>query len=579
MLVFGLAGSQAGASSSVASMHRWTECPRETHPNFAGGVLCATENGGRTWRPIFYGGNYIHSAVRTSPDTGVVSTGAYGSGEWWTRDNGLHWYPTSVIGEPTTYAGPGPRVTGSDDRLYWAMSPGSTIYQVEGWPPTGKLVCNGTWVNSVKEARPGGDWSKRRNICWGRAVDAGMRSTPVLHVDDARLFSHPAQLPTGIAAAFDRDDNLGKRLAIRDGEEIRVHEIPKPHGKDEVSYGSELLVSWPRLSLRVVWAVSDWGDSVQAEYRSSDGGRTFSIIIQPGWAWRRPLPTQRTAAASVVRGGKVLLIGGRVGNAWARSFAAVSGRVDTFDPTTGEWRLLPRLPVRVSYPMAASDGNRIYVVGGFDRRRRPQRHAFVFESGRWRALPRPPGARAAGGSALLGGKLYVLGGVSGSGLSRDMHVFDLRTRRWSAARGPSRRAYIGVAPVQGRIVAVGGRTGGVGTHTDLAESFDPGRRQWSALPPVPEPVSEAAAVEIDGHFVSIGGLSGDSYSSSPSVYTFGPATRQWTRLPDLPRYRHGLAAGAVGGHLYALGGTVSGERIAGTTYNLVLEWRNAFAAN
>ena len=560
-LVLILAASPAGAGSQAGSQHRWQECPNGVATPGYETALCTTEDGGKTWRPIFYGGNYIFSAVRTTLDTGIVSTGAYGHGEWWTRDNGRHWYPTSVIGEPEleSYAGPLPVISGSDDRLYWATSAvGSTIYRVEGWPPSGDVTCAGPWVDGLKGNQQSGQWSPRRNICFGPAVDAGMRSVPVLRVDGATLWSSPRPLPTGVAAVFMGKGNGGLTVALRDEEEIRTYELPGPEGDAGRLRSTEFSVSWPRLTARVLWAKEPFppraGESLQVEHRSTDGGRTFSADTWPGWQWRRDLPIARSAAAAAVRHGEIVLVGGRAGFFSKGRMALGSGRVEAFNPRTGRWRRLPTLPLPLTYPAAASAGERVYVVGGFDRRGTPLRRAFVLERGRWRALPHPPAARAAGGGVVLSQKLYVVGGRSASGLARNVLVFDLRTRRWSTALGPRPRAYLGVAAVRGRILAVGGRTHGLSSPTDLVESFEPSSRKWLSLAPAPVAASEVGAATLGERLVMIGGLTGDTTWASDSVYAFDVTTGNWTRMPDLPSATRGLAAAAVGGRLYALGG-------------------------
>lgn len=576
VLLFVAAGSPAGASSSPASLHRWALCPKGVDTRgYSHAVLCATENGGKTWRPIFYGGNYIFAAVRTSLEAGVLSTGAYGHGEWWTRDNGLHWYPTGVIGGSGAYGEPGPRIVGSGNRLYWSRSLGPTIYQVEGWPPTGEITCPGGWIDALGGDGQRGDWSERRNLCVGPAGDPGMRSVPVLSVEDAGLMLSPRLLPSGIAAVYYPDRRFGVTLGIRDGDATRVHELPKPDEKpdgrrplDGRYPEAELSVSWPRLTLRVKWRTEDprrpvrAGGSVQAVHRSTDGGRTFTSTIQPGWEWRWNLPRSFGEGAAVVRDGEIVLVGGRA-----------SSRVHAFKPETGRWRQLPRLPVRSHHPIAASAGGRIYVVGGLDRRGRPMRRAFVLEDGRWHALPQPPAPRAAGGAAVLGAKLYVVGGLSGSGLARDVMVFDLRRGRWSTVPGPRPRAYLSVAAVRGRIVAVGGRTGGLGTHTKHAEIYVSSLRRWRPLPPMPKAMSEGAAAAAGNLFVTVGGLAGNTYWSEASVYALNLATRRWTQLPDLAYPSHGLAAAFVRGRLYAMGGSDYGGRFPASPYSQFLEKR------
>jgi Kelch motif len=538
------------------SRHGWAEnhgnwpCPTGRPAQVHDGRVCSTENGGKTWRQIFYGGSYIFGDLRASVRAGIVSTGAHGHVEFWTRDNGRHWYPTSVVGGSNAYS---PFFTGLGSRLYWAEGSGETVYQVEGWPPTAAVTCTGEWVASLS-----GEVNGRHNICLGPPVDAGMRSVAVVAIDAAHLHALTL-LPAGFAAVYERERDGGLTVAVHDGDTNIANELPKPN----LPPGSRALypalsVSWPRLTLRILW--TDNASSLEEVDQSTDGGRTFAATIEPGWQRGPALPVARAGTAAITRGSEIVLVGGRLA---ARGATQASRRVDALEPQTGTSRLLPRLPVALSYAAAASAHGRIYVVGGFDRRRRPERRAFVLEGRRWRTLPRPPAARAAGGAALLGGKLYVVGGVAGSGLARDMLVFDPRRSRWSASRGPRPRAYLTVAAVRDRLVVVGGRAGGLGTATRRAEVYDPGRRHWRALPPAPEALSESAASAIGNVVVTVGGVRDSYLLPAGSVYAFNLESRTWSRLPDLVDPRYSLAAAAVGGRLYALGGGRVGARQTG----------------
>ena len=574
-LLFGLAGSQAGAGSWADPLHRWGACPKGA-TTYSGSSLCATEDGGRTWRPIFYGGNYTSTVVRTSIDAGIISSGAYGHGEWWTRDNGGHWYPTDVMHVPPPPGGfdgfdsQSPMAAAEGGRLYWGAYPHQTIYEVEGWPPTGEVACAGQWGDSFR-----GQVDGRRNICFGPAVDAGMRSVPVISVDDAALRLEPTPLPGGVAGVFQRDRDLGPTVAVRDGATTFVNELPALGRRDNEALQMELSVSWPQLTLRALWEDDPQTrlrarQSLQAVHRSTDGGRTFATATQRGWSWRRDLGVERGAAAAVVRSGAIVLVGGRVTDLRRNRQSPASRRVDAFTPATGRWRRVPPLPLGLSYPAAASAGGRIYVVGGFDRRRRAQRKAFLFEHGRWRALPRPPQARAAGGAAMAGGRLYVVGGVTGSRLATTMLVFDPRRSRWSAATGPEPRAYLGVTAVPGGLVAVGGRTRGLETATPRAEIYLAGARRWRSLAPAPEALSEGAAATVGNRVVTLGGFA-DSFWGDESVYALDLRSRKWSRLPDLPHSGGSLAAASIGAHVYAFGGDGDGTRAPASNYSQFLD--------
>lgn len=148
-----------------------------------GNVLCATDDGGKHWRPIFRGGSYVFGYLRWSKTAGVVSAGGYSHFELWTRDGGRHWWSTRAfsqggVGELGLGFGPGPRFAvgrGVQRRrqLRYAYSP-QWPYRVLGWFPTRLLKCAGTWE------RWSGEVAGPMNICgMGPVGGDGMSAQPV----------------------------------------------------------------------------------------------------------------------------------------------------------------------------------------------------------------------------------------------------------------------------------------------------------------------------------------------------------------------------------------------------------------
>ena len=78
-------------------------------------------------------------------------------------------------------------------------------------------------------------------------------------------------------------------------------------------------------------------------------------------AWRAgaPIPLARTEVAAAVVSGEIVVIGGFLGD------GSSSSRVDAYSIAAGTWRRLPDLPVGVNHAAAASDGRRLYVIGGY----------------------------------------------------------------------------------------------------------------------------------------------------------------------------------------------------------------------
>ena len=147
-------------------------CPGTQRGGGSIAFVCATENGGRSWRPIFQAGHgliYLIDFVRTSRTAGVVSISrsdafprSLRTGVFWTRDNGAHWYETTRIG---------PLVEHRRGRLFW-RSHGGPLYEVRPWPPLAAVRCPGFFAWHAFDQRP----RKDGNVCVGGRVDAGMRS-------------------------------------------------------------------------------------------------------------------------------------------------------------------------------------------------------------------------------------------------------------------------------------------------------------------------------------------------------------------------------------------------------------------
>jgi hypothetical protein len=271
-LAFGSAGAASTAlrprgASWLDARHAWAPnyashwpCA-DAHPASGDSRVCATEDGGKTWRTIFHGGNYVFDVARTSLTTGIVSTGAYGHSEWWTRDGGTHWYATGAI-----YDGPEPigsakgplNFRGRDHTLFWVRNLGDTIWRVRPWPPVPPPSCDGTWSWSLdveSDASPDGD------ICVARPTD-DMRSTPAFSLPRRRLLELTPFKDGSFAALF-----LGRGLepVVWHAGVFRHARMRLPGGVTKI----ELSEQWPRVKIKLLRA-SGW-----IVWRSRDGGRTW----------------------------------------------------------------------------------------------------------------------------------------------------------------------------------------------------------------------------------------------------------------------------------------------------------------
>ena len=121
----------------------------------------------------------------------------------------------------------------------------------------------------------------------------------------------------------------------------------------------------------------------------------------------------------------------------------------------------------------------------------------------------------------------------------------------------------------GRVYALAGRTAGLDTNLRTLESWKPGTRRWTRLPPVPVARGGTGATAVGRTIVSIGGEA--PTGTIPSVYAFDTASKRWRRLPDLPTPRHGLGVVAAGRTVYAIaGGPQPGLTTSGAVEHLTL---------
>jgi Kelch motif protein/galactose oxidase-like protein len=264
------------------------------------------------------------------------------------------------------------------------------------------------------------------------------------------------------------------------------------------------------------------------------------------WKSHAQLPLARTEVAAARHGNEIVVVGGYVPS------GDTSAQADAFSPSANRWRRLPDLPQAVNHAMAATWRGRIVVAGGYVARQQPSDRVFVLENDRWRELARLAEPRAAAGAAIIGDTLYVAGGIGRNGLATAALALALRTGKVRTIPAPTKREHLAVTAAAGRIFALAGRTAGIDTNLRTLESWRPGARGWTRLPPVPRSRGGTGATAIGKTLVSVGGE--EPAGTIATVYAYNVKTRRWRRLPNLPTPRHGLGVVAFNGRVYVLAG-------------------------
>ncbi|MGH9761583.1 MAG: Kelch repeat-containing protein [Blastocatellia bacterium] len=133
------------------------------------------------------------------------------------------------------------------------------------------------------------------------------------------------------------------------------------------------------------------------------------------WRERSPMPTPRNHAAAGVVGGKIYVIGGRVGAAFIGLASDISV-VEEYDPATDQWAgPRARMPIARSAIAAGVYDGRIYVAGGEYQDPHMMAtfravEAYDPASNTWTEMPPMPVSRHGLAVGVIGNVLHVVGG-------------------------------------------------------------------------------------------------------------------------------------------------------------------------
>jgi len=233
------ASGLSGHSPWPDARHGWEmRCDRE-------GVcsLYATEDGGRHWHRIFNGEtDDVMGFLRTSAIGGVISINLKAPEQYWTLDNGRHWYFTRRL--PPFWQGR-INLAGRGRLLFWSRE--SSLYRVTNWLPSRKTPLR------LRRVAVLGDGS----------------------------FEDLAWVPRGVAGVVLRNRDASNaplaQVLIRRGPKNFLVRLRDPDSATALRIDSlTLFASWPELT---VLAEDDHGVPLYS-WRSSDGGRTWARPVR-----------------------------------------------------------------------------------------------------------------------------------------------------------------------------------------------------------------------------------------------------------------------------------------------------------
>ncbi len=282
------------------------------------------------------------------------------------------------------------------------------------------------------------------------------------------------------------------------------------------------------------------------------------------WKSVASAPVKRVEAASAEANGKLFVLGGFT------MYHNAINRVDVYDPERDAWTTRSDMPADLTHANAVTDGERIWLAGGFKGDHPGSATAEVWEydisRDSWSEGVSLPEPRAGGGLAFLDGKLHYFGGFkSDRDTTVGTHwVLPVRNgKQWEPAPDlPEPRGHLGVAVVKGKIYAIGGQykhdSGPV--NLSACHVFDPGENRWSSIADLPSRRNhfEPGTIVHNEQIIIVGGLrKTESMSERRAVNTitrYNPETDQWQHFEKLPEKLIGPAASVFHETLFVSGG-------------------------
>ncbi len=293
----------------------------------------------------------------------------------------------------------------------------------------------------------------------------------------------------------------------------------------------------------------------------------------PAWAELPKAPAAFEAAGAAVFGNKVWLAGG------LDERRKASAGLLVFDPTGQTWRpTLIALPQAVSHAALVSTGGTLLLIGGYqgsgpDAALTPLAATWQLSlaTSRWAAgppLPTPLGA----GAAAWDGRRVVFAGGAGAGRRPSAAVLALENGAWRQLGSlPHARERLAAATDgNGRVWFAGGEVDDGGPRATFGEVDLVEGDSVRQAGQVPTPRGSVAGFWAGaGMGVCAAGGRDRGGAMSAQVECVDPAGRVRS-LPRLPTARRGLSTVAVGGVVYALGGTTAGGAASGVAESLRL---------
>ena len=259
-----------------------------------------------------------------------------------------------------------------------------------------------------------------------------------------------------------------------------------------------------------------------------------------------PDPVPRSELLQLVLDSEMIVSGGFIESGFGGD--SVTASVAAYDPASDSWRELPEMPSQRHHGMAATVGDRLFMIGGYSLSGfNPTSTVWELIDGEWvdRLRSRPGRCR----SRRSTGRFHLPGGRNPHG---SFYRYDPVADTWEHLAEPSsQREHLAAVVLEGEIWALAGRW--EGEIFGSTEIFDPSTGEWRAGPPMSEARSGFGAVVVDDAIYAVGGEVFDPNIALDSMERM--SSGEWTLVDPFPYGIHGNPLVEIDGSLYLPGGS------------------------
>jgi len=232
------------------------------------------------------------------------------------------------------------------------------------------------------------------------------------------------------------------------------------------------------------------------------------------------------------------------------SLLVLIGLLTDVHPSDASWTTLTSLPEASFGAGAASQGGRLYLVGGFTSQINP--NVVAWNGTVWQTATPMAQARMTAGAAATQTAVFVFGGLDANGVpSATGERLDPGAGTWSGVADMPLARASGAAGAIGDSLYVAGGQGDDGQPLSACFRFVPSTNAWSPIASLPTPRTGVAGTVLSGRLWVIGGFDG---MPSSVVERFDPRNGSWSSGPSLPEPLWFPAAGVLDGRVWVVGG-------------------------